>query len=129
MFDTPLHPYSKGLLDAFPREFMSYEYNRPLKSLTPGATYTIQVRSFNDATGFTLIRATNASFTQNAQSVQLGASVVTFTDVTAATGQTYYYELVATSTFGMSAPTPAATRCETVSSSGSSRRRSIKAVK
>jgi tetratricopeptide (TPR) repeat protein len=32
-----------GLLDACPRELVSYEYNRPLKSLTPGATYWIEV--------------------------------------------------------------------------------------
>ena len=32
-----------GLLDALPRELVAFEYNRPLKDLTPGGTYWVEV--------------------------------------------------------------------------------------
>jgi tetratricopeptide (TPR) repeat protein len=32
-----------GLLDAYPREVANYEYRRPLKNLTPGGTYWVEI--------------------------------------------------------------------------------------
>jgi fibronectin type 3 domain-containing protein len=78
-------------------------------NLTASATTTNIVLSWidnaNDQTGFTLTRATDFNFTQNAVSLPIAATARSFTDSSAAVGQVYYYKLSAKNAVGTSTPT------------------------
>ncbi|HIJ97249.1 MAG TPA: multicopper oxidase domain-containing protein [Desulfuromonadales bacterium] len=60
------------------------------------------VDNANNETGFSLQRATNATFTKGLITVALPANTITYADITAVAGTTYYYRIASSNIVGLS---------------------------